>query len=251
MKKKRCLILDFDGVIADSVNECLLSSYNAYLSYIEEDKEFFSIDDIPKNYVDKFKKLRPKIRYGQDYLYIHHILKKELKITTQKQFDTFIDDHKDLNDIFYSLYYQARNRFISNHRPKWLQANPLYPGIKDFLDSLAPQDTYICTTKESSFAIEILHGNHIYLLEDNIFQAKGDLTKDQIITKILQENDYDVTNSIFIDDHIHMVQSVAQTGIRSILACWGYNSPKEHKIIKEAGLESLELDKLESLLKFT
>lgn len=248
MSSNRCLILDFDGVIADSVNECLISSFNAYQAYQKKKERIYIVDDIPADTVKRFKEMRPLIRFGQDFVYIHHSFQQELLITNQKDFDLFLKSNQNLNDIFYQLYYQERTTFFQKNNDLWLMANPLYPGIKDLIKRYPKQDIFIVTTKDTFFADEILKANKIFLHRKNLFQAKGEETKKKIINNILIDNQYMPKKSIFIDDHIDMVMSASETGIRSMIATWGYNSATEHQIAIDNNLELIELSKLPQLL---
>ena len=40
MKVNKYYVFDFDGVICDSTNECLITSYNAYNKYIHKKKAY-------------------------------------------------------------------------------------------------------------------------------------------------------------------------------------------------------------------
>ncbi len=57
------LLWDFDGVVVDSLNECLLTSYNAFVSYKDKGEGLaLDIKDVPKIYSEGFFSMRKHVR---------------------------------------------------------------------------------------------------------------------------------------------------------------------------------------------
>lgn len=61
-KNKVVYILDFDGVICDSIDECMLTSYNSF-----NDTNIINICEIPTQYKKYFYEYRFYVRPAKEY----------------------------------------------------------------------------------------------------------------------------------------------------------------------------------------
>ena len=66
---KYFLALDFDGVVADSVGECLIVANNAYTEYSSGTKTY-NLSELDPALISEFTRLRNFIRSGADFVYI-------------------------------------------------------------------------------------------------------------------------------------------------------------------------------------
>lgn len=64
------LALDFDGVIVDSINECLATALNAYTRFCGKDQFCTDLRLVPEGLADAFRSMRPLIRRGEDYVFL-------------------------------------------------------------------------------------------------------------------------------------------------------------------------------------
>ena len=77
------LVLDFDGVICDSIDECFASSWIAYFDlYLQRHPAY-----MPVSLRRDFARLRPLVRGGADFMLIQEILDKGENVTRQSEFD--------------------------------------------------------------------------------------------------------------------------------------------------------------------
>ena len=67
------LALDFDGVIADSIGECLVIGHNAYVKFTQAGQQICRLEELNKTHKDECRRLRNFIRSGEDYVYIVHM----------------------------------------------------------------------------------------------------------------------------------------------------------------------------------
>jgi len=70
MSKYNCLALDFDGVIVDSIQECLVVGYNAFIEYTGKGSKILDLSSLDHDDMAKCHRLRNFIRSGEDYVYI-------------------------------------------------------------------------------------------------------------------------------------------------------------------------------------
>lgn len=223
--KTQILALDFDGVIADSIAECLVVGYNAYSRYIGKGSPIVSLSGLAPEVFAEGRRLRNFIRAGQDYVFIHMAIDLGEVITDQTAYDAFTEKHADRFDDYFRLFYTERQQLLDDQPEIWNSLNPLYKGIRSFLQDYPKKNNlYIATTKKVEYVIEILRSNHIELIEKNIFHANPVFPKAEIIRHTAGMRGTAMEDVIFIDDQIDTLIKVAPTGARCLLAVWGYNN---------------------------
>ena len=222
------LALDFDGVIADSIGECLVIGYNTYVKYTQAGQSICSLEELDDIRIAESKRLRNFIRSGEDYVYINLAIDNKARIDNQQEYDSFVKKNLNLKDTFYDLFYREREFFSSTKEDLWIKLNPLYKGIKQFLlEYPSKEKLFIITTKKIKYALKILSGNSIYLKEENCFCASGRDTKLKIINKLLAINNISSDNFYYIDDQVDTLIEVKESGVHCLLAEWGYTTPQQ------------------------
>ena len=119
------LALDFDGVIADSINECLVVGHNAFVEHLQSGFKIINLNELPKEEINEFKRLRNFIRSGEDYVFIQLALHNHEKIEHQNDFDRFLEQNKQLSKKFFDLFYTERDSFSTQQSQLWIELNPL------------------------------------------------------------------------------------------------------------------------------
>lgn len=248
--KKDLLVLDFDGVIADSINECLVIGYNAFSSFSKNKKIIKKLNELDDSLVKQATQLRNYIYDGADYVFIYLALNHDLTIQNQEAFNRFTDEHNRLREKFFTLFYQERERFLSQQLKYWIQLNPLYPGIREFLSNFADKSRlFIVSTKRIRYVHEILSANHLQLLSKNIFQATKEKNKRTILLDLLNKYRIDPSHFHFIDDQVETLIKVSDMGVHRYLALWGYNSPEQSKLAKLHAIQKLTLEEFFKLFQ--
>ena len=85
--KNRILVLDFDGVICNSLDECMFSAYNAYLSINNRPNKINNLNEINKLTKEEFYRLRPFIKSGEEFILSFFIINKGIKINNHLEFN--------------------------------------------------------------------------------------------------------------------------------------------------------------------
>jgi 3-deoxy-D-manno-octulosonate 8-phosphate phosphatase KdsC-like HAD superfamily phosphatase len=227
-------------VIADSINECAVAGYNGFEAYCGNDSRIDSIDEVPPEKFIKFIKMRPYIRSGEDYIYLFHALNENIIIDSQNDFDEFQMLYTDRKESYYQSFYSSRQTIMLNNFDNWIALNPLYNGMVEFLQSMQNK-IHIISTKASKYIIEILKSNGIELNPKQIHEAGKGSSKAEIINKLIRHNNLSIKNIIFIDDHLDTLHKVKSTGVRCLLAGWGYNTDQQCGICHELNLELVDL----------
>jgi len=225
---KTFLALDFDGVIADSISECLIVGYNSFAVFSKSQKRIYDLNSLQEETITKFYHLRNYIRSGEDYIYIWMIISGGLAIESQAQYDDFIDRNSNLKSHFFNLFYKERQRILSENQELWLKLNPLYPGLKTFLENYEKREDFaIISTKKSDFIQLILYGHGLNISKEHIFQADKKKSKLEIITALIKTKNLDSDTFHFIDDQVDTLIKIKPAGINIYLAEWGYNDERQ------------------------
>ena len=97
-REEHILALDFDGVIGDSIAECLVVGHNAFVRFSGAGQIIQSFDELDRGQATEARRLRNYIRSGEDYVFIFLALSKGIQIQTQEAFDAFKSSHFDFKE---------------------------------------------------------------------------------------------------------------------------------------------------------
>jgi phosphoglycolate phosphatase-like HAD superfamily hydrolase len=241
------LALDFDGVIADSIEECLIVGCNAYGRFTCSGDRIHRLEALGERHQMESRRLRNFIRSAEDYVYLQLAIGKGAWIRDQSDYDAFVNEHADLKATFYDLFYKERELFFATDEKSWMELNPLYEGMKQFLLRYPFKDKlFIITTKQIKYADKILKGNQIDLKQENCFSVGRGETKLAIVKTLLDKKKIPADAFFFIDDQVDTLVAVKESGVRCILAKWGYASEAQ---ILRAGRENIPGIGLEDFLE--
>jgi hypothetical protein len=187
--------------------------------------------------------MRPYIRSGEDYVYLFHALNDGIIIDTQDEFDEFQSTFLDRIELYRRLFNTARQVLITSNYDDWIALNPLYRGMSDYLQSIQSK-VHIVSTKASKYILEILKANGIMVNSKHVHEAGKDNSKISIINGLMQDLQLAPINMTFIDDHLDTLHKVKSTGVRCLLAGWGYNTVQQRSTCPQLNLELIDLQHL-------
>lgn len=237
------LALDFDGVIADSIDECLVTAYNAFTHGTEDYESRKDLTQFNDLELAEFRTLRPLIRRGEDYVFLLLAMSENKQFLSQMDFDDFLDQNESHREEYRRLFYIEREYLQTRNPEKWLGLNPLYSGIASFLKSWDPNELYIVTTKDILSVRLILENNGIKLGPDHMFQADKTLRKPAILTSIQTKRGIKGEHLHFIDDHVGTVlEAKRDSKARVYCATWGYNTPEQLELLVQENIPALALN---------
>src|SRR5437660_8056184 len=152
------IALDFDGVICDSTNECILSSWNAW--NVEKDRVDFSpegLASIPPEFIARFRHCRGFASHAGHFL-LPFISGSADAIASQDEFDneySRIDDER-VRRFLYEL--RAYRLWIRKQQPEaWIDSHRPYEWVLETVRGLV-FPVYIVTSKDTMSVEAILRG---------------------------------------------------------------------------------------------
>lgn len=209
--------LDFDGVICDSIFECLETSYEAFLEFSSDGS---LPEQIPKTWVNLFFIRRGYVRPSGNFLILWKwIAEFPNKNLTFNQFEMLCKENARDIEFFSELFHSLRNKKILNDKDLFIKKNKLFPGVKKNWPTIAKSPVYIITTKDIESVKIIMEAAK---LDYTGAYARGTGAKSLSILKILEENKLNSKDVIFVDDSIAHLEEVSTTGCLTVHATWGY-----------------------------
>ncbi len=234
--------LDFDGVIVDSIAECLVLGNNAFVEFSGTGKKVIALEDFEPQSLSEARRLRNYIRSGEDYVYINLALRERADIHGQEDFDAFKQQHARLQSDFFRLFYSEREKLSTAQRALWLSLLPLYDGVRDFLAAYRnKKNLYIISTRKAEYMAQILSGNGIQLDSSHLFFADEKRNKRATISELLQKNAVTPDRFYFVDDQVDNLLKTAPVGINCVMAEWGYHSAEQLAAAEKEGFRVLTL----------
>ena len=252
MTEKPLLVLDFDGVIVDGINEYWSSSRQTCLNIISsKEKEILSPTyEIPS----AFKAMRPWVHHGWEMV----ILAAECSDKTSQLNLKGIENFSRNYSIECSLALekwdwtpsqlqealnQTRRDAISNNFHQWFNYHQPFSLVIDYLKSLEMEgiDFAVLTTKSVEFTKKLLNS---FNLQPNLVFGHESGSKINVLNQLLHKRKI----RGFIEDRRSTLEKVLEDpklkSIPCYLASWGYLKPQDRNnlppSIKLLNLETLK-----------
>lgn len=264
MSLKKLIIWDFDGVLFDSLNECLIITKLSYeilqknITTLTKNHVYNISNEAKKDEsIKKMKDLRPFIIKGQDYLWQFSYLNKfNKKISNLKDYKVVFNEIYNIKEdkIFEEAFYSTRSsvqELLSDDY--FLLFRPYTGSLSSLKKSLITNNNYICSARDFKAIQTILSFNNIYFDPNKIFTkdyngfGENHFSKCEQIMQILEkENHYD-SEFTLIEDQIKVPLFLIERfpKIKVLYAKYGYGSHREWSRIDHPNL--ITLDKAENL----
>lgn len=229
-------VLDFDGVICESVKETAITGWNAASSIWGDMPRI-----VPQEKVEQFRLVRPIIETGYEAILTMRLLYLEETIEAiynnySEKFKVLIDDANLTVGGLKQLFGDTRDAWIKNDANDWISMNPLYDGVAAKLKALSQHcPWYIVTTKHERFVKLILHANGIELADDQLYGLDRNMSKTEVIKELLKSHPGETL--YFVEDRLPTLLNIIRNGeipdVKLIFALWGYNRPEDKELAKQ------------------
>ena len=246
---RRLIALDFDGVICNSMDECMLVSYNAYLNKSHIKDIDFSV--LPVELQSGFKKHRYLVGPAQDFYFLWKSLfsKNTSSGEIVKTYYKLKSDEVGMEIPFVKRFYSFRTKLKEDHFSQWILLNPIYKQIMSvFNDGIDIDNVFIVTAKDTDSVSDLLHANNIDINRKQIFGREISLDKVNLFIKIIKGTKIEPQNILYIEDKISHLIKVKNIGINGYLATWGYNSPSARNEALLNDITPISLNDIHSII---
>jgi len=222
----RALLWDFDGVICDSLDECLLTSYTAFLQYKKGKSGFIKkLGDIPESIRDFYSRTRRYVRRPGEYLILYEALEAGECLDDYIQFRKLLSENIESIQGYEQVFFSARARLRKEDPSYWLDLHHGYPWVHAKWEKLKETfDFYIVSNKDRVSISLILKHIGLTIFEENIFGKEFSIEKATIVEHIVSKGRFQPEEIYFIDDHYSHLMDLASLGVRLFFATWGYGN---------------------------
>ncbi len=213
------LALDFDGVICNSIDECLITSYNAFYK-----SEINNVSKIPEDIKSFFYTNRHLVRPAGEFYLIHKAYQENFTNIDLMTFNKLKSKYKRESNLFEKRFFLMRN-YLKKDDKNWISLHRIYDHVRGFFRSYEKK-FFIVTTKDKD-SVEILSEYFGFRKKiQDIFSKDISIDKRQLFKKLLSKYDQYLLNNklAFVDDNEFHLAEVQDLPLELYFAAWGYSS---------------------------
>ena len=245
----KLLVLDFDGVIADSGRELFAVALATYLGLRPESR--LRERDGNSLYAP-FVALMPLGNRAEDFGVALAAIDAGVALSDQAAYDAYYAlQDADWRRAFHARFYTERADLFRRDARRWYDLVPPYPRFLEILRRRAGAVRYAIATAKDRRSVGALLEE--YGVAD-LFEPELVLDKETGVTKVAHHEHLARLCGVaypemtFVDDKVNHLDAVAALGVRCALSGWGYNGPREHALAQAHGHRVCTLDDAEAQL---
>jgi phosphoglycolate phosphatase-like HAD superfamily hydrolase len=260
----RALVLDFDGVISDSAPEAFVVALLTYDGMVPDSRfrergQRYAGDSAPApgpvtsdELYAGFLDLMPLGNRAEDYGVIFTALEGGRAVPDQAAYDA-LRDELDAHWLraYHKRFYEVRAALARRDPAGWRRLMRSYPSFIEVLRRRSGEVTLaIATAKDRRSVRDILVDYAIDGLfpEGLVLDKETGVSKAAPLAHLHQTLAVDYSDMTFIDDKVNHLEATAALGVRSCLAAWGYNGPREVRLARTRGYRVCTLQDVERQL---
>ena len=246
------LILDFDGVLINSLDEVALTAYNATTG-----KLVTCLADLPTALVGLFQRNRYHVQSIGDGILLmewclNYYRSAAEKMLNPHEYEAVISDAAgSLTDRTLRIY-ETRGKFIDKDPECWLALHHPYQPLWGQLIQRQKLSFVLLTNKNRDATLRLCRHFGLGIQAADVYSGDRGTSKVENMRQIQERfgnQEFD-----FIDDSVKNLRDleksldVGNKIIRLLLASWGYTGPQDEKVAQEYGYPVLNQKDLISLL---
>ena len=246
------LILDFDGVLINSLDEVTLTAFNTTTA-----KLVTSLADLPTALIELFQRNRYHVQSIGDAILLmnwclNNYRNKSEQFLNPHEYETVISGAAvSLTDRTLRIY-ETRRQFIAKDPECWLALHQPYQPLWDQLIQRQKYAFVILTNKNRDATLRLCRYFGLGINAVDVYSGDQGASKVENMRQIQER--FGNQTSDFIDDSVKNLRelenslNVGNKMIRLLFASWGYTGPQDEKIAQEYGYPVLDQKDLISLL---
>jgi len=208
---------DFDGVLCDSMDESLVTSYGAYFG-----TAVTSVAEIDPALRDFFYEHRYMVRPAEEYYTLYYAYERGERAVGKDRFARLKAELAKEMKEHARRFYAYRNH-LREDLGHWLGLHRLYPQCVGFLEK-RKEPFFIVTNKDRESVVTL--ASH-YGFSDRIagiYSRETAIKKTVLLEKLISEHGLDPSAGriVFVDDHEGTLGELAAMPLDLYLAAWGY-----------------------------
>lgn len=220
--KTKIIVFDFDGVVCDSTDECMVTSWNAWQKW--NDKPGFRVDlgEFSDEEKAGFRKLRPYVRGAGEYYILQRSLEEGPLIKNQNSFEQLWKKWLDHLTPFKALFYGSRDKLRKKDLEGWIKLHPVFNDVISVMKQLEEEERlYVATLKDGESVRLILEYHGLYLSPNRLLDQSQISSKLEALDRFLKEEKASKDDLIFLDDNVTHLLDPQKAGYNILLTGWG------------------------------
>ena len=240
-KQKKIVVFDFDGVVCDSSDECMVTSWNAWEKWESRDGFRNDLSKFTKQDELNFRKVRPRVRGAGEYYILRRAISEGISIESQETYNILEKRWQENIEPFKVLFFKAREKLRQDEIDIWISLHHVFEGVLEALKTLNNQNRlYIATLKDAKSVRLILENQGIIIQKDRLYDQSQIKSKLQALDKFRKQICCDKSDMIFIDDNpTHLIEP-RKAGYLVYLTTWGQTLEEYLRIAEQYNIQFLD-----------
>lgn len=233
------LILDFDGVLINSLDEVTLTVYNTTTG-----KRVTSLADLPAALVGLFQRNRYHVQPIGDAILmmgwcLDHYRQCPTKNLTPGEYQALISNPQAPIIDRTNRIYETRSHFIARDFECWLALHQPYQPLWGELQQRSNFPYVVLTNKNRDATLRLCRHFGLSIEAANLYSGDQGVSKVENMQQIRKR--FGDQNYRFVDDSVKNLQELAKAfslgrkKIKMLLASWGYTGPGDEKEAQDDG----------------
>lgn len=242
MSSAPILAIDFDGVVCDSTDECVVTAWNAWQLRNGNTQFARTPGEVPDPFGTTLREYRSYVRTAGEYLILLEAARDSRRIASQAGYERLFEESRADLSGFGSLFFSARNQLRAESEDQWLGLHTVYQGIPAALQTLSGAFSLYVVTGKDAESVRLFFGRFGLPIPPSRIYDK-DVAHDKLaaIRMIAANPGQPLSSAHFLDDNVYHLLPAKKAGCHTYLASWGYHTPEQLGLARQEGVQIVEL----------
>jgi len=247
--EKQIVVFDFDGVVCDSTDECMVTSWNAWERWNHRSGYRTAVNEFTPDERADFRRLRPFVRGAGEYYVLRKCLNEQCLVQGYADYEHHRQKSGEYFEAFKQIFYHERERLRDDDLNAWIKLHPVWPEVIGVMKKLNERGrVYIATLKDGESVKLILESEGLTLHADHLLDQSQISSKLDALEKIMGLEKCGKQEIIFLDDNAtHLIEPVLE-GYTCYMTTWGDTPDDYHHLAARNNIPGLTLDMLKATL---
>ncbi len=232
------LVFDFDGVLCDSLEECMLVAWYAHVGAPASRFVSPGLAGIPPAVVGRFERCRPFMRH------LLHLLVPIVEPEPLRTREAFMARYDAIASAETEAFGRAAERYRSalrrRHPQSWCERHAMERRLGGLV-----RGAYVATARDSASVGHLLRAHDMTVHDDHVFGSLR--TKLPALDAIATRELCAPADVVLIDDSIDNCIAARDAGFSARWASWGYHAPEDAATATACGIPALTVESLLTL----
>jgi phosphoglycolate phosphatase-like HAD superfamily hydrolase len=229
------LVFDFDGVLCDSLEECMMVAWYAHTNAAVSEFVDPGLAGVPHAVVERFERCRPFMRH------LLHLLVPLVEADPPATRSEFAARFEAIGSREAEAFARAAERYRAalrrDHPERWCARH----GVERRLDVLV-RGAYIATARDTASVGHILRAHGMEIHDDHVFGSLR--SKPPALDAIATREARRPSEVILVDDSIENCIAARDAGFATHWASWGYHAPEDAETARRWRIPVLTVEAL-------